>query len=66
MAASVIGLAVIALSAAGCSQNDAAQEAAKSKAAPGVPVVTAQVVRKPCRSSCRPSATSKPYTAVWR
>ncbi len=60
----MIGLAVIALSAAGCSQNDAAQEAAKSKAAPGVPVVTAPVVRKTMPVKLQAIGNVEPYTTV--
>jgi membrane fusion protein, multidrug efflux system len=64
VAASAIGLAVIELSAAGCSQNDAAQEAAKSKVAPGVPVVTASVVRKTMPVKLQAIGNVEPYTTV--
>jgi multidrug efflux system membrane fusion protein len=50
--------------AAGCSPNDAAQDGAKSKAPPGVPVVTAQVVRKPMAVKLQAIGNVEPYTSV--
>jgi multidrug efflux system membrane fusion protein len=62
--AAVIGLALIALSAVGCSQNDAAQEAARTKATPGVPVVTAPVLRKTMPVKLQAIGNVEPYTSV--
>ncbi len=59
-----IAAAAVALSAAGCSPNDAAQDGAKSKAPPGVPVVTAQVVRKPMPLKLQAIGNVEPYTSV--
>jgi len=59
-----IAVAAVALSAAGCSPNDAAQDGAKSKAPPGVPVVTAQVVRKPMPVKLQAIGNVEPYTSV--
>jgi len=59
-----ISAAAVALLAAGCSPNDAAQDGAKSKAPPGVPVVTAQVVRKPMPVKLQAIGNVEPYTSV--
>ncbi len=59
-----IAAVAVALSAAGCSPNDAAQDGAKSKAPPGVPVVTAQVVRKPMPLKLQAIGNVEPYTSV--
>ncbi len=59
-----LAAAAMALSVTGCSPNDAAQEGAKSKAAPGVPVVTAQVVRKPMPLKLQAIGNVEAYTSV--
>jgi len=61
---SALAAAALALSVTGCSPNDAAQESAKSKAAPGVPVVTAQVVRKPMPLKLQAIGNVEAYTSV--
>jgi len=58
-----LAAAAIALSVTGCSPNDAAG-GAKSKAAPGVPVVTAQVVRKPMPLKLQAIGNVEAYTSV--
>lgn len=59
-----LAAAAFALSVTGCSPNDAAQESGKSKAAPGVPVVTAQVVRKPMPLKLQAIGNVEAYTSV--
>jgi multidrug efflux system membrane fusion protein len=61
---SALAAAALALSVTGCSPNDAAQESAKRKAAPGVPVVTAQVVRKPMPLKLQAIGNVEAYTSV--
>ena len=60
---STLAAAAIALSVTGCSPNDAA-ESGKSKAPPGVPVVTAQVVRKPMPLKLQAIGNVEAYTSV--
>jgi multidrug efflux system membrane fusion protein len=56
--------AAILVSVSGCSPNDAAQEGARSKAAPDVPVLTAQVVRKPMPLKLQAIGNVEAYTSV--
>jgi multidrug efflux system membrane fusion protein len=61
---STVAAVAIALSAAGCSPNDAAQDGGKSKTPAGVPVVAAQVVRKPMPLKQQAIGNVEPYTTV--
>jgi multidrug efflux system membrane fusion protein len=61
---STVAAVAIALSAASCSPNDAAQDGGKSKTPAGVPVVAAQVVRKPMPLKLQAIGNVEPYTTV--